>query len=557
MARRRVAQLERENAELRQLVPAGSTVTSPFAEAAPARSILPWRRREVTEAASSAGPQLTKAPARQGYLADVPIGGATEYNQAYTQVGGIIDRRTWLNQLQEVYVSCPWSNAAVDTIARFCSAGAMDIVDDVDQQERLEKVELTAQAQKAQALFSYVNPTMNFRQLMRTIFTDLLIYGDSFIEVVWALGEPIALFSLPCPDMVVLADEHGAVSGYIQRTETNRKATFKPHEVIHIRLDSPRGGLYGLSPTEKSIHPIVTWMSTEGLLKRTMERGNPPNIAIGFSADGNPNDRRKQVQQYHAKNLGPTNVGNPIEVEGATEIKELAQNKLAEYVAVKNNCRDEICGGYGTPPAILSIIESGNLGGGTGTSQFKTFRVNTCGPLEELVLEAFTFAIVKQGFKIQGKRCAFQEVDWRDDAVIESIRSDRVKTGLWTLNRARDEIGEPPVPGGTDAVVIQTRDVVRWQDIEAMGKAAIAKAGGTGDDETDQAGAPPGAPAIGGTIKAPTVDPATGAPKLGKAKDGKPASVREAVDQLLAEAWAADIVERRSRALRELTEAQR
>ena len=69
---------------------------------------------------------------------------------------------------------------------------------------------------------------------------------------------------------------------------------------------------------------------------------------------------------------------------------------------------------YGVPPAKASIIESGNLGGGTGEAQDKSFRVNTCAPIAELVLEKLNFAIVRMGFGIEGWRLKFEDIDWRD-----------------------------------------------------------------------------------------------------------------------------------------------
>jgi 2'-5' RNA ligase len=308
---------------------------------------------------------------------------------------------------------------------------------------------------------------------------------------------------LPCPQILIQADEHGNVSGYIQRTDTDRRAVFEPHQVIHIKMDSPRGGLYGLGPTEGAVHSITTWLFTEGLLKATMKRGNPPNIGIAWDPDLGIGEVKRFSQQYASRNLGPDNVGNPVEVKGKTEIHEFAQNKIAEYMAVKNGCRDEMCGEYGVPPAIVAIIESGNLGGGTGTSQFKNFRVNTCGPLEELVLEAFTFAILEQGFGVEDHRCTFDEIDWRDDEVIEKIRTMRVERAGWSVNRYKDDIGEPPVDGGDASVIILSRDVVPVQDIEAHSAAAASKGGLPAEIGADSG--PPPRPA---TSTAPVPTPA-------------------------------------------------
>ncbi len=492
LGNRRADRAERQLASLRALIPAeaiqGQVIESPFVETE-RRSILPWRRHEITESA-----ERTTPVRREGYLSDIPRGGANEHNQGYTQIGGATDRKTLMEQLQMLYVSWPWSSACVYTIARFSSAGGMSIEPRDETNQRKETVHLSPQAQKAQDLFDYVNPQQNFRQLMRGIFTDLLIYGDSFIEVVWALGEPIALYSLPCPDMLIDADEHGDVNFYVQRTDTDRRAKFEPHQVIHIKFDSPRGGLYGLGPTEKAVHPITAWLFTEGLLKATMKKGNPPNLGVAWDMDLATNEIKTWSQKYRSRYLGPDNVGNPIEVRGKTQIHEFAQSKIAEYEAVKAGSRDEICGSYGTPPAMVTIIESGNLGGGTGTSQFKTFKVNTCGPVQELVLEAFTFAILRQGFGVTDFTCNFGDVDYRDDLVVEEIRAKRVERGGWTINRYRDDIDEPPVEGGDDAVIIQTRDVVLVKDLAEMSKAAIDK--DEGDPQSLSTGVAPGAGAV-------------------------------------------------------------
>ena len=474
----------------------GAVRRSPFVpEASPVKRRWPWSRHgreEISpvlyyeqqpggmtptlmeaagDVASGSGPSGT-GTGRKGFLADIPRGGASEKSQAFTAIGGVTDRKTTLTQFQQLYAACSVASACVDTIARTCSAGGIDVVPAEELMDAAHTSTATYEhppappgVEKARRLFSYVNPEQNVRQLMRTIFTDLCVYGDSFVEVVWALGEPIALYNLPCPDMIIEADEHGVVRDYVQRTDTNQRAEFSPEEVIHIKYDSPRGGLYGLGPTEKSVHNITTWLFTQGLLKSIMRRGNPPNVAFKWDL----NLAEKQVQKfdeiYRTKNLGPDNVGNPVNLMGDSTLHEFKPNQIAELIGTLNRERDSLCTGYGVPPAKLAIIESGNIGGGTGTSQDKTFKVNTCGPFQELVLEALTFYILENGFGIKDWRCKFQEIDWRDDAIIEEIRRQRVERGAWTPNRYRDEIGEPPVDGGDDPIIVLSRDVIPLRDV--------------------------------------------------------------------------------------------
>jgi len=151
----------------------------------------------------------------------------------------------------------------------------------------------------------------------------------------------------------------------------------------------------------------------------------------------------------------------------------MGSNQINNWLNTLQQRRDEILSGYGVPPSKVGVVEAGNLGGGTGTAQDKTFRVNTVGPIQELVLEKLTFALMYQAYGITDWILKFGVVDWRDDEVIETIRDQRIRNGSWTLNRARADIGEPPVPGGDDAVLIDRQNMVLWSDLSALSQANL------------------------------------------------------------------------------------
>jgi hypothetical protein len=75
---------------------------------------------------------------------------------------------------------------------------------------------------------------------------------------------------------------------------------------------------------------------------------------------------------------------------------------------------------------------------------------------------------------------------------VEVIRDQRLRNGSWTLNRYRAEIGEPPVDGGDDAVLVDRQNLVLWQDMAAMSKAMVAGKGapGVAAGETPPGGEP-------------------------------------------------------------------
>jgi capsid portal protein len=319
------------------------------------------------------------------------MGGASEENPGETPVGSVVDRKAYMRQLLQAYLACPWASTSIDAIARTSTAGGCMVVPLTSVVGNEAHPEAPPGVEKIQNLLKYVNPQDDIRQLMRGVITDLLIYGDSFTEVVYAAGEPVALYPLDPITITIEADEHGKVTGYKQTSETNRHASFEPHEIIHVKFDTPGNSLYGVSPTQKTILSITTWLFAKALVKDTMKRGDPLRAHVDWPMALSENERKKFQQQYSIRNLGARNIGNLFETKGGAVVREMGVNQIDRWQNVLQQSRDEILSGYGVPPSKVGVIEAGNLGGGTGTAQDKTFRVNTCGPIQEIVLEKFTF----------------------------------------------------------------------------------------------------------------------------------------------------------------------
>jgi len=461
-------------------------------------------------------------PARGGFMVGVPIGGSNEYNSGEVGSSGPTDRISFMETMQQSYLTCTWSSAAVDAISRTATAGGIEVVPVGGITSDLEPAMATPEVKKVQALFNYVNPSQDIRQLMRGVSTDLLVFGDSFTEVVWSkMGEPVALYSLDPTTMTILADEHGMVKGYYQKTLTNREAWFQPKEVIHVKYDSPGDTLYGVSPTQKAILPITTWLFASALLRETYKRGDPLRAWVDWPIALPESEMKKFQQQYMIRNLGAKNIGNLFETKGGAQVKELGTNQISFWLQTLQERRDEILSAYGIPPSKVGVIEAGNLGGGTGSSQERTFRINTIGPLQELILEKFSFALMYQAYKVTDWTIKFGVVDWRDDIVIEQIRDLRIRNGSWVLNRARADIGEPPIPGGDKPVLIDRQNMVLWEDLDDLSKAnlAAAQAQSQPNDGTGIPALKPTTASVGkNTPKAPNTNPGkiTPKPKLGQ-----------------------------------------
>lgn len=446
-----------------------------------------WNRKAVAETDAPATQRA--APRRTGFDPDIPAGGTTVTQQSASSVSS---RKQEMDDLFAAYVACPPASTAVDAIARTITAGGLDIVKDTDGDEQLEPTPKTvpANVQAVKDLIGYVNPMEDIRQLLRNIVVDLLVAGDAFVEVTWLLGVPVALWHLDSATMIPKADTHGVITGYWQDCGTGRQAWFLPHEIIHIRFDAPRGGVYGMSPTRKLQPAILSYIWTLALLKETMRKGNPPRFHMKFGEGEDIAEIKRFRQSYSVRHLGPTNIGTPLISKGA-EIQEFKMSAIAEYLSTLSDLRDIQLSGYGVPPRKVGVAEPGSLGGqGAPMEADKTFRLNTCGPTGELILEKLNFVIL-QAYGVEGWKIKFGEVDYRDDLVLEQLRDMRLRNGTWTQDRYRDDIGEPPVEGGDIPVLVDRQNLIAWSDLPALSKATVAATQAKGptaaapeDDET-------------------------------------------------------------------------
>lgn len=291
-------------------------------------------------------------------------------------------------------------------------------------------------------------PVVRNHRLVRNFIADLLVFGDAYVEVVWIGRRPVALYNQDSPTTAPVSDVHGNITKFVQVSEYGQRVELEPHEIIHVSLDAARPGVTGISPMQAALGSVTAWLFAHATGKEEFKKGLPPNIHADFPASTGDTDIRKWRDQYMTRNVGARNIGAPITSKGGMSVNELQTGKITDIINGKNQARDEILSIFGVPPAKAGVIESGNLGGGTGEAQDKTYRVDTCGPIEELVVEAFNYALVQHAFGIEDWCLKFGEVDYRDSSIIESIRDSRLRNGAWTLNRYHGAMGHHAHPLG-------------------------------------------------------------------------------------------------------------
>lgn len=443
---------------------------------------LPFRRSAVTETTDAARAQPPLE--RKGFDPDIPEGGTTADQSSASQA---LSRREDVDDLYACYMGCAPVSTGIDAIARTITAGGLELVPDDESPEKLVKAatKLSPQAQAVSDLIAYVNPDQDIVQLLRNAIVDLLVTGDAFLELTWRYGVPAAIWNLDSATTVPIADPHGTITGYVQTVGPGRVANFEPREVVHIKFDAPRGGVFGTSPVRKAMAPILTWIWAASLLKATMKKGNPPRLVLDFPVTEDAGSIKRFRQQFAPRHLGPENLGIPVTTKGKVGVTELKASAIAEYLTTLQDMRDVILSELGVPGRKVGVSEPGSLGGeGVEVGQDRTYKIDTCRPTGALVLEKLNFALLG-AFGVKGFKLHWGEQDERNDIEEEDIRDNRLRNGSWTLNRYRADIGEPPVEGGDEPVIIDRTNLVAWRDIPALVK-AMQRAPAAADDDDAQ-----------------------------------------------------------------------
>ncbi len=397
--------------------------------------------------------------------------------------------------LYKAYLNNVWISACVDVIAKRITSGGF-VIEEVEQDKGNK-----ANRETLASLLSFVNEDDDFLQLVRAIITDLLIYGEAYMEIVKKGGKPFSLHKIDCITMNYVLDQHGHVVKYIQNmTHNTDTVEFQPEDVIRWWLPDAQAHQKALSPIERILGPVDADTRMADWTRQFFRKGAKPSFWIDFPG---PRAEAERFIAYFRENYtGQANAHVPPVMYQGAKIMPFGQASLdADFIKGRELSRQEILAGYQVPPAIVSQIESGNIGGGTGESQDKSFQFNACDPIKQLFFEKFNYRVVQQGFAITDWRISTRYGDYRSDDMVAKIHDLGIRNGSKTVNEIREETGKPPLNGGDEAVIVASRDILPVQRLADLAdeqrqqtSIQLEQAEATADlakTKADQAKAPP------------------------------------------------------------------
>lgn len=371
---------------------------------------------------------------------------------------GLMSERDKKDTHYKVYLACTWVASCVDVIAKRFTSGGWEIVP-VEPDKGSP-----ANEEKLRKLLLYVNDDEDFLQFLRSIASDLLIYGEAFCEIVPGNGGVSALHKIDCITMTTHFDKHGVVTGYTQELERSTETVeFTPETIIRWWLPDPRASKMALSPLERMKDAVYLYQAMVTYAEKFFRQGGKPPYWVQLGDDSTIDDANRYIKWYRENYTGLVNAHVPPVMYNGAKLNIFGSGSVdMDFQHGLDRVRNEILAAYGVPPALVSVIESGNIGGGTGESQEKSFQYNVVDPLKQLILEKLNYRLQK-AMKIPDWKIDTHYGDYRSDDVITKIQDVQIRNGSLMVNEARSERGRPPVEGGDEAVIVTSREVTPVQ----------------------------------------------------------------------------------------------
>ncbi len=346
--------------------------------------------------------------------------------QVVSQITGLPDTEGVIPDIDfeifnQMYEQTSWVRAVVGVICKAVTARGFTLAPTRPGADP-KNAELLAD------FFANCNPNDTLLEILDDITRDEYVFGNAFLEVVQGVnGKPKELWNLDATTMRVKADEHGSITGYVQAPRFSAKGAskveFASNEVIHFKLGTKGATLYGLSPLASLILPVTVDKYAQIYNRAFFINGAKIRGAF-IMKDATPEqvERNREYMQARAKN--PDSAHSDLLLEGEIEFKQIGVNqKDMEFLELREFTRNEILAVYGVPPGKVSIIETGNIGAGTGDHQTQTFYEETILPFQMRVAEKINKHVVRQGFGITDWAFQFNKraIDEKDQAEIFNI----------------------------------------------------------------------------------------------------------------------------------------
>ncbi len=204
------------------------------------------------------------------------------------------------------------------------------------------------------------NAAQGRAELMETLFGQLLLSGNAYVEAVQAEdGLPVELHVLRSDRMSVVPGADGWPKAY-DYTAGGKTHRLPADAICHVKSFHPQDDHYGFSPMQAAAMAIDVHNSASRWSKSLLDNAARPSGALVWKGDGHgvmAEDQFRRLSDEIEQNYrGARNAGRPMVLEGGLDWKPMGFSPSdMEFQKTKEAAAREIALAFGVPPMLLGI----------------------------------------------------------------------------------------------------------------------------------------------------------------------------------------------------------
>lgn len=346
------------------------------------------------------------------------------------------------------YTDAAWVFTCIQRIA---SQGAGVPIQLFKKSARGDKVESTeVMKHPIITLLDKVNPFLTGTDLIEITLSYEELTGNAY----WLLdmfegGHPTEIYPLRPDRIRIVPDTKEYIKAYKYQISETKWVTFKPEQIIHFKYFNSIDDYYGLSPLSAGRMAINTQTLGDEYNQNFYANSAQPRGALVSEKPIKSDNKKRIAAAWKQMHQGNRNAHRVAILEGGLDWKALGiTQKDMDFIAQKKMTREDIMGVFGVPPAMVGVFEFANYA--NSKEQREIFWRNTMVPKLNKYTAVLNEFLVKPWDETLEARFDYSTVDALQTDVQVKADTDEVLTrsGIKTINEAREERGMPPVDWG-------------------------------------------------------------------------------------------------------------
>lgn len=199
-------------------------------------------------------------------------------------------------------------------------------------------------------------------ELLETLYGQILLTGNGYVEAVGDEGLPLELHVLRSERISVVPGSDGWPVAYVYSVGGQKHRfdlTDGSVPICHVKSFHPQDDHYGLSPIHAAASAMDVHNSASRWSKALLDNAARPSGAIIFQGgDGmlSPEQYDRLVVELETHHQGARNAGRPMLLEGGLDWKPMGFSPSdMEFQKTKEAAAREIALAFGVPPMLLGI----------------------------------------------------------------------------------------------------------------------------------------------------------------------------------------------------------